>query len=147
MYVSLAHDISRPLLISKGTPPYERILVPFSGTPMSELALEIAVDFANQVGGKVSIAVIEQPDFLTGDDADGWKERLLARIKELSHVHKTSFDIRERRGNPVREVTALTAEADLLVLGSTNRDRGLFTPNVGDKLAREAQCSVLIVAF
>lgn len=147
MYISLAHDISSPLLVTKGTPPYERILVPFSGTPMSELALEIAVDFANQVGGTITTAVIEQPEFLTGEDGTSWKEKTLARLNELSHVHKTTFQVVERRGNPVREVTALTEESDLLVLGSTNRDRGLFTPNVGEKLVRESQCSVLIIAF
>ncbi|MBU1610870.1 MAG: NAD-binding protein [Proteobacteria bacterium] len=146
-HIRLAHDIARPLLVSKGTPPYERILVPFSGTAMSELALEIAVDFARQVGGGITAAVIEQPDFLTGEEYSSWKDATMARLNELSHVHKMPIEVVNRRGNPVREITALTSDFDLLVLGSTNRDRGIFTPNVGERLAQDAQCSVLILAF
>lgn len=146
-YISLAHDVGRPLLVSKGTSPYERILVPFSGTPMSELALEIAVDFAGQVGGSITAAIIEEPEFLTGEEDSSWTANTQARLNELSHVHKNNFEVVVRRGNPVREVAALSEEADLLVLGSTNRDRGLFSPNIGQRLAKDAHCSVLIIAF
>jgi Trk K+ transport system NAD-binding subunit len=146
-YVGLAHDIARPLLVARGTSPYGRILVPFSGTAMAELALEVAVDLSRQTGCAVAAVVVEQPDFLTGDEDSAWKRATLERLRELSHIHKTNFELLERRGNPVREIGELTKESDLLVLGSTNRERGLFTPNVGESLTRAARCSVLLLAI
>ncbi|WP_432737470.1 NAD-binding protein [Maridesulfovibrio sp. FT414] len=147
LYVSLAHDIDRPVLISKGTAPYNRFIVPFNGSAMAELAVEIAVDIKRQIGGEISIAVVEEPEFITGDVTRDWKDRVLARASELGHIYKTKFELITRRGNPVREVAALSAEHDLMIVGSTNRDRGLLTPNIGENLVTSSECSVLLMAF
>lgn len=146
-YVTLARELERPLLVARGSVPYERVLVPFSGTAMSELALEIAVDAASQLGASLSAVVVEQPDFLTGDEEGAWRDKAVARLNELRHIHKAEIEILERRGNPVREILAAAEDFDLLVLGSTNRDRGLLTPNIGERLAGGASCSVLLAAF
>lgn len=146
-YVTLARELERPVLVARGSVPYERILVPFSGTAMSEVALEVAVDAAAQLGAGLFAMVVEQPDFLTGDEDGTWRDKAVARLNELRHIHKADIEIVERRGNPVREILAAAEEYDLLVVGSTNRDRGLLTPNVGERLTRGAPCSVLVVAF
>ncbi|MGE4290579.1 MAG: NAD-binding protein [Desulfovibrio sp.] len=146
-YVTLARELERPLLVARGTVPYKRVLVPFSGTAMSELALEIAVDAASQLGASLAAVIVEQPDFLTGDEEGQWRDKAVARLNELRHIHKAEIEIVERRGNPVREVLAVAENFDLLVIGSTNRDRGLLTPNVGERLAGGAPCSVLLAAF
>lgn len=146
-YVTLARELERPLLVARSTVPYQRVLVPFSGTAMSELALEIAVDAAAQLGASLSAIVVEQPDFLTGDEEGSWRDKAVARLNELRHIHKAEIEILERRGNPVREVLAAAQDFDLLVVGSTNRDRGLLTPNIGERLVRGAPCTVLLAAF
>ncbi len=146
-YVSLANDIDRPVLISRGTAPYEKFLVPFNGSAMSELAVEIAADLRKQMGGEITIAIVEEPEFITGDGSGDWKERVLAKVNELSHVYKTRFDVVTEKGNPVRCISALSSEYGLMVVGSTNRDRGFLSPNVGENLAASAQCSVLLLAF
>lgn len=146
-YVRLANDIDRPILIARGTIPYEKFLVPFNGSAMSEFAVEIAVDLNKQMGGEITIAVIEEPEFITGDGTGDWKERILARISELSHVHKIRFEVVTAKGNPVRELAAMSSEHGLMIIGSTNRDRGLLSPNIGENLAASAKCSVLLLAF
>ncbi len=146
-YVSLANEIDRPVLISKGSAPYERFLVPFNGSAMSELAVEVAVDIKRQMGGEIAIAVVEEPEFITGDGEEDWKDKVLARANELGHIYKTKFDLITRKGNPVREIKKLSAEYDLMVVGSTNRDRGLLTPNIGENLVIASDCSVLLLAF
>ena len=144
--VELALELDTPMLIARTTFDYDTILVPFNGTAMAELALEVAVDLSRQLGGAIHVVVVEEPEFLSGEDEAQTVETLQARIRELSHVHKTELKVVLRRGNPVREVTALSADYGLMVVGSTDRDQGFFSPNVGDHLARKAQCSVLLLA-
>ncbi|MGE4552532.1 MAG: NAD-binding protein [Desulfovibrionaceae bacterium] len=145
--VELAGDLDTPLLVARFSVPYERILVPFNGTAMSELALEVAVDLSRQLHAEVSAAVVEEPEFLSGQDEEARVQALLTRLRELAHIHKVPIREVRRRGNPVKELVALSAEYELLVLGSTNRGKGLLAPNIGDHLARKAQCSVLLLAM
>ncbi|MBN2141256.1 MAG: NAD-binding protein [Desulfovibrionaceae bacterium] len=142
--VRLAHDLDCPLLISRLSFPYEQILVPFNATASSELALEVAVDLAGQLGSRIRVAVVEEPVFISDEDK-GFAARARERLKELGHIHRTGFEQLGAVGNPVREILALAEGHDLVVVGSSSRDRGLFSPNRGEHLARRARCSVLVV--
>ena len=144
-YVELARALDCPLLLGRGTVPYERILVPFNGSAMSELAVEIAVDLASQIDAQVDVGLVEQPGVVTGDE-ENWVESTLAQVRELARIHKRTFGEVVRRGNPVRELAAVSEDYDLLVVGTTNVARGVLQPNVGESLARRARCSVLLVA-
>ncbi len=144
--VGLAHELDCPVLLMRYTAPWERILVPFNGTPRAEKALGVAVDIARQLGSEVSVVVVEQPDFLNDPEERELHAAALSRLRELGHIHKTQFGEIRRKGNPVREIVPLTKDYDLLVLGSTNNKGSLLTPNVGELLAQRAMCSVLLVA-
>ena len=144
--VSLAHSISCPLLVARQSQPYERILVPFNATNKAESALGVAVDLARQLGAEVAVAVVEEPEFIKGVEEEEWTESVLKRVRELAHIHK--FDLEEiiKKGNPVKEVVALAQDFNLIVLGSTTKDKGLFSPHVGEHMAQDVSCSVLIIA-
>jgi len=143
--ISLAHDLDCPLLLMRYTAPWERILVPFNGTPRAEQALGVAVDIARQLGSTISVVLVEQPEFLNDPEEREMHEAALSRLRELAHIHKTQFEEIQRKGNPVREIVPLTKDFDLLVLGSTRREGSVLAPNVGELLARRAACSVLLL--
>ena len=144
--ISLAHSISCPLLVARHTHPYERILVPFNATAKAELALEVAVDLARQFGAEITVAVVEEPDFIRGEQEEQWAESMLGRLRELSHIHKCEFEEIVRQGNPVKEIVKVAEDFDLMIIGSTTRDKGLFSPHIGEHMAQDVPCSVLIVA-
>ncbi len=144
--ISLAHSISCPLLVARQTHPYERILVPFNATSKAESALGVAVDLARQFGAEVAVAVVEEPEFIRGVEEEEWTESLLKRVRELAHIHKFEFEEIIKKGNPVKEVVALAKDFNLIVLGSTTKDKGLFSPHVGEHMAQDVPCSVLIIA-
>jgi len=144
--ISLAHSISCPLLVARQSHPYERILVPFNATNKAELALEVAVDLAHQFAAEVAVAVVEEPEFIRGVEEEEWTESVLKRVRELSHIHKFEFEEIIKKGNPVKEVVALAKDFNLMVLGSTTREKGLFSPHVGEHMAQDVPCSVLIIA-
>jgi nucleotide-binding universal stress UspA family protein len=144
--ISLAHSISCPLLVARRSHPYERILVPFNATSRAELALGWAVDLARQFGAEIAVAVVEEPEFIRGLEEEEWAESISKRVRELAHIHKFDFEVIIKKGNPVKEIVALAKDFNLLVMGSTTRDKGLFSPHVGEKMAQDVPCSVLIIA-
>jgi Trk K+ transport system NAD-binding subunit len=144
--ISLAHSISCPLLVARQTHPYERILVPFNATNMAEVALGIAVDLARQFAAEVAVTVVEEPEFIRGVEEEEWTETVSKRVRELAHIHKFHFEVIMKRGNPVKEVVALAKDFNLMVMGSTTREKGLFSPHVGEHMAQDVPCSVLIIA-
>jgi len=144
--ISLAHSLPCPLLVSRHTQPYRRILVPFNATRKAELALGVAVDLARQLGAEIAVAVVEEPEFIHSPQQENWAEIVLKRIRELAHTHKFEFEELVRKGNPVKEIVALAKDCNLMIMGSTTREKGLFSPHVGERMAQEVACSVLIVA-
>jgi trk system potassium uptake protein TrkA len=143
--VSLAHSLSRPLLIARHTTPYRRILVPFNASAGAGLGLEIAVDLARQLQAEVAVAVVEEPEVVQGQEGDTWLQSVVKRTREMGHIHKVHFEEIVRRGNPVKEIVELAKDFNLMVMGSTTQKRGLFSPHVGELIAQRAPCSVLIV--
>ncbi|MDH3898266.1 MAG: NAD-binding protein [Deltaproteobacteria bacterium] len=144
--ISLAHSISCPLLVARQTHPYERILVPFNATSKAESALGVAVDLARQLGAEIAVAVVEEPEFIRGVEEEEWTESVLKRVRELSHIHKFEFEEIIKKGNPVKEVVTLAKDFNLIVLGSTTKDKELFSPHVGEHMAQDVPCSVLVIA-
>jgi len=144
--ISLAHTISCPLLVARQSHPYERILVPFNATSKAEAALGVAVDLAHHFGAEVAVAVVEEPEFIRGVEEEEWAESVSKRVKELAHIHKFDFEIIIKKGNPVKEIVALAKDFNLMVMGSTTREKGLFSPHVGERMAQDVSCSVLIIA-
>ncbi len=143
--LSLAASLGRPLLFAGGTMPYSRILVPFNAKPRAEAALEAACDLARQMGAEVHLAMVAEPEFLRGAGREEWLDEVRDRARELAHAQKLDLKELMLEGNPVKEVTAVSGEFDLMVVGGSPKGRGLLTPNVGEHLARRAACSVLLV--
>lgn len=144
--IALAHSLPCPMLVARHTTPYDRIIVPFNATRRSELALETAFDLAEQFNALVDVAVVEEPDFIHGEDREGVVRDLFRRVRELSHIHKVKVGEIRREGNPVRELTRLAENYNLMVIGSTRKEKELLTPHVGELLTEKSACSVLVVA-
>ena len=144
--IALAHSLPCPMLVARHTSPYERILVPFNATPRSERALETAFDLAEQFNAVIDVAVVEEPEFIHGEDREGAIRNVFRRVREMSHIHKIKVGEIRKEGNPVRELTRLAEEYDLMIVGSTQKEKELLTPHVGELITEKAPCSVLIVA-
>lgn len=143
--VDLAHSLPCPVIFSRGTAPYKRILVPFNATPMAQTALETAMDLARQTQAEVTVVVVQEPEFLHTSKESAWVEEVFKKARDLAHIHKVNLEEVAKTGNPVREITALSKDYNLVVLGSNTKAKDLFSPHVGELLAEKSACSVLIV--
>jgi len=145
--VDLAHLLSCPLLVARNTVPYEQILIPFSLTQTAQTALRIGIDLSRQVNGKVTAVIVVEPEFLHGGESEKekWIESVLRKIRKIARTSEVSVEEVIRYGNPVKEILSIADQYHLMVVGSTNREKDLFTPNVGELLVQDAPCSVLVV--
>lgn len=143
---ALAHSLPCPMLVARNSAPYHSILVPFNGSSKSVLALETAIDMAEQFEATVEAVVVQEPDFIHEEDSVGPPDAIFKRVREISHIRKMEIGEILRQGNPVKEITALTEEHDLMIIGSTNQEKELLSPHVGELLIERAACSVLVIA-
>lgn len=143
--VPLAHKLASPLLIPKGSQPYKRILVPYNATTRSARALEISIDMAKQVDAEVSVVVVSEPTFVSGEESKGWVAKALDHAREIAQIYK--FQVKEIQcdGNPVKEVVNLAKNYDLMALGSTTRNVPFLKPHIGELLVEKSPCSVMVV--
>jgi nucleotide-binding universal stress UspA family protein len=143
--VALAHRISCPLFISRRTFPIRRILVPYSMTKSTGMALETGFDLAVQLGASVDAVAVADPLAATGPGSMDWARQALKQAGETGQLHHFSVGQVLLQGNPVIEISSLTREYDLLLLGSTSRSASVLRPHIGEQLLRKAQCSTLVV--
>ncbi|MFW5791629.1 MAG: NAD-binding protein [Desulfohalobiaceae bacterium] len=143
--VGLAHTIQRPVLISRNTEPYRRILVPFVASPRAESALEVALDLAGQLDAEVSVVFVDEPEFFHGEDAREHVNSVMRRARKIAHMRQHSLKEIVLEGNPVKEVTREARDFDLMVLGSDTKEKAFFAPHLSELLAQKAPCSVLII--
>jgi nucleotide-binding universal stress UspA family protein len=134
--------------------PVQVIGVGFDGGPESEQALALAVALAQNCGASIAVqSVVATPvpfaDFAVYDDEwlDTTKERAAERLQAaLADIPlETSGDVVV--GDPVDELTELSHNVDLLVLGSRawGPVRRTVIGSTAAKLMRTAHCPVLVL--
>jgi nucleotide-binding universal stress UspA family protein len=119
--------------------------VPYDGGPAAERALEVGVDLSRQLDATVTAVMVEEPGFLSGESEEDWLEQVRARLHNQAHIHKTNIEEIVRRGNPVKEATAVARDFDLMVIGSSGQEGGFLSPSLSENLTRKAACSVLLL--
>lgn len=143
--IALAHRLSCPLLISRQTMPYRKILVPCSGTRSTGLALETAIDLARHLDAEVDIIVVVDPLIQSGAGSREWAEESLAQARQIGGMFRFTINEVVREGNVVKEMIAQAVNYDLLIIGSTTQGATLMFPHIGEHLVQDVPCSVLVV--
>ena len=87
---------------------------------------------APRFGAGVAVALVREPAFLMGGEADWVDEALRQARRPGAASTGANLDEIVREGNPVLEITELARDCDLVVLGSgATSGRGFLTPDVG----------------
>jgi len=135
-----------PVLVSRGTHPYSRILVPARRTVVGEIAGRAAIDIAQAAGGEVNGVAVVAPAFAGGSAAAVEEARRAAAwLREEAAVQGVDVRRHLRRGNPIRVMDEMAASAGLLVIGMPKLPVTPWRLGVAAHLVRRAACSVLLV--
>lgn len=137
-------EADAPLLLSRGTPISRGFLVPARRTDQGESAVRAAIDLARTSGATLTGVAVVPPAFVAVDTID-LARRDAAWMREEAAVQGVNVRRRVRRGNPVRVLEEMSADAGLLLVPWPTPPPTLYRPGLIGHIVRRAECSVLLV--
>jgi nucleotide-binding universal stress UspA family protein len=140
-----AARLGLPVLFSRGTHPYHRLVSPARETASGLAAARAAIDVAADGKGDITGAAIVTPLFLTGTDGRHNALQALTRLREEAAVQGVTVHRELRQGNPIRVLTEMAGESDLLVLAVPGRRPTLLRPGIAGHVLSRTSVSVLTV--
>ncbi len=141
----LATRLDLPVLFARGSHPYQHVAAPTHDTTGDSGAARAAIDIASFVKGSLAGVVVMAPAFLTGSDDRESAVRALTRLREEASVQGVSVRRWLRQGNPVRVLSELGDESELMVMGSPSRPPSWFRPGILGHLVVRSASSLLVV--
>lgn len=148
LLVRIMDEAEFPILVSRGSHPYERILVPVHGESNPRQVAELAINLARLFNSRLDAVTVTEPAFAAGEQAVEEQKRVLDRVLELSSLYRLSVNIRYLEGNPIKEIVSLADEYNLIVLGQ-RKGAGRFPPRLDlalEIIARVSR-SVMLIPF
>jgi nucleotide-binding universal stress UspA family protein len=143
---SLARRSGRPVLLSRGSHPYRRILVPARRTPAGRAAVRVAIDMASFAGAELHGPAVVDPVFISGVDDPHEERNAISWLEEEAAIHGVPVHGSVQRGNPVRVLRELGEDSDLIVLGIAERGRRMsLRVGIAELVAKRTDRSVLFV--
>ena len=137
-----------PVLLSRGSHPYKKILVAVSPSKGSLRAAELAVDVARMLGAELTVIGVQPPDFVVGGE---YKDLLLQTIESIrakAQLYSRRVETILVEGNPVTQVLKICEEFDLLVVAHRRfRSFSMTRADVSRHLVMKAPGSVMVLPY
>lgn len=135
-----------PVLLARGTAPYSRILAPITDSPISWRGLELAVDIARMVDGRITVLHAARPSFLAGPLGDERRLAVERNAEQVARLYRLPFEIRVVGANPITAALSAAEEHDLVVVARQLRQPDTyFKPDVGLRIATAVRCSAVLL--
>ncbi len=137
-----------PLLVSRKTFPYRRVMIALAELPFHTAAAQLAIDLARMVGAELHLGVVHQAEIVAGAELRSEVEQRRREIENLAGMYHVKLETLVMEGNPIREVIRESQKHDLIVLPYRRGRKAFLTrPNVALNLIHRAACSVLIMPY
>ena len=142
----LLRRTGKPVLLSRGSHPYRRILVPARTTAGGRAAARAAIDMAFYTKAELRALAVEDPVFMSGPEASSEARAAVTWLEDDAAVHAVPVESEIVRGNPVREFLKRAEDCDLLVLALDSKAwRPWPRLVITGMLARLSDVSILLV--
>lgn len=141
----LCDAVDVPVLFSRGTFPYRRILVPVSPSELSMEAAMVAIDLTRRLNASLTTVNVDLPQYISGESpAEAHWE--VVPIRRLCELYELPMEYRHHWGNPVRLLAEEARNHDLVVMARRpSRRDSYLSPDVALWIARRARCSVMVL--
>lgn len=134
-----------PVLLARGTFPYQSIVVAVSQGRGGEV--ELAIDVARMLGvSKITAVVVLPPTLVSGADRLQELEEALERSVQLGKAYRIEVIPVTLLGNPIHQLLEFSRDFHLLVMGHrSGRGVKLTRPDVSRLLILKSQISTLVL--
>jgi len=148
LLIKILEEADYPILLSRGTFPYEKILAPVSTRFHPVRIVQLAVDLARLFDARLEAVTVTEPAFSAGKDAVEEQRRMVNRLVEYSELYNLKVKINYREGNPIKETVKMAEGYDLMVLGHRKGSRGFFPRlDIALEIIARVGCSVMILPY
>lgn len=138
--------IHSPVLVARGTFPYERILLPVFEPGGASAAAHLAIDLARLLGASLDVVAVHQPEIVVGGELDGEIGARISEVERLSRIYNLRIDRREASGNPIEEITRLSEDYSLVVFPyRKSGGHSITRPSVAVNLMHHSRCSAMVL--
>ncbi len=136
-----------PMLISRGTAPYRRVLAPIGDSETSWVGVELAIDVARQLDATVTLLHVRAPQFVAGDQGGERALRIRRQAEDIARLYNLDIQVVEVEGNPIRQAREVAADHQLCVVARRRGQSDTYLrPDVGLRIALGVPCSSMLLS-
>ncbi len=146
----LSRAATSPILLARGTFPYERVAVPCLGVTGLQHALETALEMSAALNYEISALFSRLSRYIAGEEDAREFERAREIVADMGLIYKTGIRKVELKGNPVRAVAAALEDFNLMLIDIGRWEhqgfwQSLFQPDVAWHVTRRSPISTMLV--
>ena len=146
--LKILEKTSEPVLLSRGSFPYKRILLAVSPGLPSLRAAELAVALARMFESELTIVGANPAAMVAGEAFKPELEKALERGRGVASLYGLAAETEIVEGNPVRQICEKSGDFDLLVVAHRRDVKfSLMKPDVSKLIAIQARCSVMVLPY
>lgn len=139
-----------PVLIARGTSPYEKVGVSCTGKVEVEHLIDAALSISSSLNNEVVALQVRPSRYIAGEEDINEFEENKKAISDISIMYKSSVNTLILDGNPVKAITDAAGGLDLVLLDAGGIGRGgrlhsFFEPDVTWGIAAKAPASTFII--
>jgi Trk K+ transport system NAD-binding subunit len=147
---ALLQASSCPVLLPKGSFPYEKAVVPCIEGINLQHSLETSFEIAMSLNNEVTASLVNPSQYISSDDEIGSFQEMKKTINDISLIYKSSVTTEILDGNPVKAISESLRNYNLLIAdvsGWKNQKwfAPMVSPDVPWHLIRNADISVLLL--
>lgn len=138
--------VNSPVLISRKTFPYRRVLLALAELPFHDAAAQLAIDLVRMVDAELHLGVVHQPLIVEGSVHRESMERRRRELENLAGLYHLKAQTTVVEGNPIRAIERLSGDFDLVVVPYAKGRRSFLTrPDVALNLIHRCRSSVMVM--
>lgn len=145
---AIMEQTSEPVLISRGTFPYKKILLAVSPGLGSVRVAELAVDVARKFESTLTIVAACPAEHVAGTDFQKEAEEAIERARGIASLYGLGTNTELLFGNEVTQICQKADEYSLLITGHRrNRKFTFLKPDVSLLLAARSPISTMVLPY
>lgn len=145
-FLQTLDKISCPVLVARGTFPYQKILLAVSEEYCRPL--ELALNLSGTLNASLTAATAIPEELVIGEEAVLAMRAALNKTTRTGALYSIKIETMELAGNPISSILDAAKDYDLLVVAHRQKRPFRFTkPDVSQHLLMRACCSTMLLPY
>jgi len=143
---SLLGSVQKPCLLTRGSFPYQRVLLVVSSGRAYSKATELAMDVTRLFDASLTALAVLPPEFVSGEGHQDELKEGLDHAETVGSYYSLVVKTKLLHGHPVHKVVEQSAHFDLVVMGFPHTGmRRWLSLDAAQHILMRAKCSTLVL--